>query len=686
MLVTACGGGDSGDNVFQIVGVLPGEDSEHIALQTAVEVRFNRDIDDKSLSKNTFRVVRDATNEKINGTFEYSPETLTVKFIPAEELQPDEFYQVRVSHKVTDKSGNHLTATKEWEFETTGKNAVPIAFDPADQETDVSVKASIHLQFDKDINGSTVTADSFYVHDKNGNRVTGEITVQSSDILFKPTTELLLSETYTANLTPAVKDTHAQSVVQNILQWRFTTASTRSSTTLIGGSEDDAIRDSAVDKQGNIYIVGSASSKIGDQTPTPGGPSGDFGGRTPYDIMVAKYNAQGQQEWIRLFGTPQYDEGLYIVLSEDATGNVNAIYVAGTTEGNIDTRFAGGDSDLFLARLSPVGTVEWKTQNVAKGHDLAGGLLRAKNSDAVYLIGSSDTEMDTAISPPQGPGPAPAPMPLFPMPTHQIFLLQYDAAGNLVSQTKNASDFDDIANEAVLGNDNRLYLTGLRHDLNALRDGAIPTTNGDALVGIFDATSLAFISAFTVGTDSYDEGHGLALDNLGNIYIAGTTSGLLGNSGKNLSEDAFLAKYDTQGTKIWIKQWGTDDPDQAMSPIVDAQGNVLVLSRSLVFDTQFLPIPTPNPFFKLGSRLFHDNFHGPKSTISIYKYAAFGDLVWPEPRRIRSSNHADGSRLLQDIAGNLIVTGVTHGAIGGNVPLGDGDGFLVKFDANGATN
>ena len=78
-----------------------------------------------------------------------------------------------------------------------------------------------------------------------------------------------------------------------------------------------------------------------------------------------------------------------------------------------------------------------------------------------------------------------------------------------------------------------------------------------------------------MGTSEWESTSSVAVDLEGNVFITGWTAGALGGPFQGW-HDAFLAKYDTLGTLLWTRQWGTTKVDDGSSVTVDATGNVLV--------------------------------------------------------------------------------------------------------------
>lgn len=110
-------------------------------------------------------------------------------------------------------------------------------------------------------------------------------------------------------------------------------------------------RDMVLDAQGNVYITGGTTAA--DFPTTPGAYDRTFatggsavGSQGPSDVFVAKFTPDGTLEWSTYLGGPNYDRAYAIDV--DAAGNV---YVAGragpgfpTTPGVIQPNFAGDNN------------------------------------------------------------------------------------------------------------------------------------------------------------------------------------------------------------------------------------------------------------------------------------------------------------------------------------------------------
>ena len=79
-----------------------------------------------------------------------------------------------------------------------------------------------------------------------------------------------------------------------------------------------------------------------------------------------------------------------------------------------------------------------------------------------------------------------------------------------------------------------------------------------------------------LGTEEIERGAGLAIDANSNSYITGHTSGNLSGTGSAGGSDIFIAKYDISGNQLWLKQFGTTGQESGMDISVDLNGSSYV--------------------------------------------------------------------------------------------------------------
>jgi hypothetical protein len=122
-----------------------------------------------------------------------------------------------------------------------------------------------------------------------------------------------------------------------------------------GGSSDIG-RGIAIDSFGNSVVTGWYRDDfvIGSYPP--------FSGDSDGDIFVAKYDHAGQLLWVQVAHGNGYDYGLDVTI--DGSDN---IFITGqiemtTTFGPYDVTTVGGNTDIFLAKLDPLGNYLWVKQ------------------------------------------------------------------------------------------------------------------------------------------------------------------------------------------------------------------------------------------------------------------------------------------------------------------------------------
>lgn len=161
-----------------------------------------------------------------------------------------------------------------------------------------------------------------------------------------------------------------------------------------------------------------------------------------------------------------------------------------------------------------------------------------------------------------------------------------------------------------------------------------------------------------LSTATVDLGTGISYDGLNGIYVTGTTLGSLGGPNAG-SQDGFVAKYNTAGDPIWIRQFGSSSVDESNSVSADGLGNVFVTGST------------------------QGTLGGPQSgqvDAYIANYNAAGSLQWI---RQFGTPQIDGSNsVAADRLGNAYISGHTDGTLG-NATIGNRDAIVAKFDSSG---
>jgi len=180
------------------------------------------------------------------------------------------------------------------------------------------------------------------------------------------------------------------------------------------------------------------------------------------------------------------------------------------------------------------------------------------------------------------------------------------------------------------------------------------------------------------GTSKYDIAFGATTDRFGNLYVVGGTQGNLAGSFSSLAQDSWIAKYDSSGNQLWIRQLGSEYLTAATNIVADDTGAIYVSGLTVRED----PRPDSNLFKVIP---LQDDFW-------VTKYDTEGNQQWftevasPE-NSVALFDEAYGITLSKD--GTVYATGWTYGDFSGQGGSLEAfrfyDAWLAKFNnATGA--
>lgn len=367
----------------------------------------------------------------------------------------------------------------------------------------------------------------------------------------------------------------------------------------LGGTEDDYGWGVAVDAAQNVYASGNFTVR------------GDFGSTnfTSYgglDIFLAKYDRHGNPLWATHAGGVVNDHGRAV--AADASGNV---YLAGhfweaATFGGTNVTGRGAD-DLFLAKLDSSGRWLWCATaggvNTDEGHSVA---VDAPGNCFVagVFAGSASFGTNAVMSKGQA----------------DVAVAKADGFGQWVWAKSFGGTGIDDARGVIADAEGNCYVTG--HFSGAADFGATNMTSRggtDIFVAKFRADGeLAW--AQQAGGPELDEGHAVALDAAGNLYVTGAFAATADLFGTNLfapgiggAMDFFLVKLDAAGKLLWVQRSTGTSQEAGNALAIDAEGNVHV-SGLFVGTASF------------GSQRLMST--SGQADVFFVKYNPAGDLVW----------------------------------------------------------
>jgi Beta-propeller repeat len=219
------------------------------------------------------------------------------------------------------------------------------------------------------------------------------------------------------------------------------------------------------------------------------------------------------------------------------------------------------------------------------------------------------------------------------------------------------STLDDQANGVAIDSSGNVYVAGYtRGDL----DGNTSTGTYDGFLTQYNSSG---VKQWThqFGGDAGQFAFRVTVDSSNNIWVTGTTEGTFDGNTSSGNNDAFIVKYNSGGTKLWTKLFGTSNYDTAISIATDSSNNAYVVGG------------TSGGFAGFTNAGQYDMF--------IIKIDPGGNTLWTQQLGSGASDVARGVTL--DASGNAYVTGETQGAIDGHTSAGINDVFLIKYNASG---
>ncbi|MGK7941720.1 MAG: CARDB domain-containing protein, partial [Crocosphaera sp.] len=356
--------------------------------------------------------------------------------------------------------------------------------------------------------------------------------------------------------------------------------------------KDDKIRFLPSTTQTNPFNASFTFRAWDKVTGTPGGTANTTqnGGNTAFSSNIATATVDvllpaPDVAWIsQLESQPNPNDPLnhplaHSIVNSVIVDNNNNIYLAGRTDGVVGGGSPkGGQNDTWEALYNSSGTALWKRQGGTSGEDIVSasavdkqgnyftiytsyfddynsslGKVSKRNSSGTLLwvrsFGTSASDITTDdngniyLTGRDGSGRR---------------FYKYNSNGNLLWNLSLAGTVYDRNFVLTADNQGSLYIASY-HGLNKV-----------STIHKYNASNGSYVASWELPNAEIRE---IDVDHTGNIYVAGSTSTKIGETHAG-GIDGWVAKYNSQGSRLWLKQYGTSRSDAITGLNIGPDGSV----------------------------------------------------------------------------------------------------------------
>jgi uncharacterized delta-60 repeat protein len=347
-----------------------------------------------------------------------------------------------------------------------------------------------------------------------------------------------------------------------------------------GPDESGAI---AVDYAGNVYVSG-----------------GSLGIGVDYDYATIKYYSNGDTVWVRRYDGPIGSVDGVWAMALDSFGNV---YVTGQSYGSA-TGF-----DYATIKYCANGDTAWvrRYDGPSSNHDYAYAM--ALDSGGVLYVTGASYGNGTGLD---------------------FVTIKYDSSGNelWIGRYNGTGNGHDCAKDITVDGLGNIYVTGY-----SFGNG---TSDDFVTIKYYPSGDTGWVRRYNAPADSTDRACAIAVDGLGNVYVAGTSFSHESNG------DYVTIKYYPNGDTAWVRRYnGPGNSNDAIAGIaLDDSGCVYVTGESL------------------SNRGDYD--------CTTIKYSPNGAVAWVRRYNGPESLNDVGWAITVDSFGNVYVTGSSTSSVTGD--------------------
>jgi len=304
-----------------------------------------------------------------------------------------------------------------------------------------------------------------------------------------------------------------------------------------GTSGDETASAVEIAPDGSLFVTGGTTGTLFDNE-----------NQGSSDIFLTKITSERTFAWTKQWGTINFDQGLTLT-----RGNDNTLYVSGLHNGIVDPFTGTGIGHMFIARFSIDGSEQWhRTWGSFDQNYPASASADAHGTIYVtgWAYGSVGSRGNQGLS--------------------DIFLSRFNKEGEELWSIQWGSGLIDVGYGVSVASDGGAYLTGWTYGI--LEGSAGEGRNDAFLTKVTGDGTVRWTRQW--GSYGADRSYAIALDEAGNIYLGGSTSGGMGGFSNMGGLDCFLTKFSPEGDIIWFYQWGTSADEEIFAVTLGKDGSI----------------------------------------------------------------------------------------------------------------
>ena len=433
---------------------------------------------------------------------------------------------------------------------------------PADGDDELKLATVVIVTFSEEMDQASVES-AFALDDGTKTAVAGTFAWNTAgdELAFTPDSNLTEDTAYTISIGTGAKSLSGDPL-ESAFSATFNTVNLWTRTFNGSSNGVDTGKGVATDDQGNIYVAGYYYSTTQED-----------------NIWTRKYDKDGDDLWTHMDNGSANGVDWAASIDLDSSGNV---YITGRLE------ILAAGWDLILRQLDKdTGNENWTYNfNPPAAHAYGYGVSTTYDGTA-YIAGESNQDIWVGK------------------------ILTSSQSKDWSYPITSPGNFSDAGKAVVADSSGNAYFTGFYCIDELDRDIWIRKYNS--------AGTDQWTVIHDTGSNGIDEGHGIALDSQGNVYVCGFSS-----IGK-----AWLGKFSNAGSLLWSKSHTTTG--SAYGVATDQSDNIFVTGYEYISGQS-------------------DNFW-------LRKYDTDGNSIWTQSHNGTANGSDKGYGVTVDNAGNIIVTG-----------------------------